>query len=285
MLFQVKKELDYYFSALFEHSNRIENVRYFLLTATLCATSFSIYVHGYYLYSAVIAAFFFQILSWFLRTRAENIRYLANEFQKISMLYLAYGTVPSEFQLSHLKVLVSENISSKVSEKIENDEKGAEYNLESSVTARDILMSMIHENSYWNHHLYRTIFIILAAGISTIVIALLIVSLFALPLIKIDPEYTIPRLAFTFLSFSLIYEVLEKATKSYSSSKIMLEIDNELSISRKNIAEENLVKVFNQYCTAKEAAPNVPNFIYKSNSERLNNGWNSRIKMKAKSNV
>jgi len=171
------KELDYYSSALFEQSNRIEYARYILLTATVSVLSFSIYAKGYCLYSAAIAALLFQILSWFLKTRTENIRYLANEFQKISMLYRAYGAVPSEFQLSHLKALVSENISSKVAKKIENDEKGAEYNLESDDTARDILMSMIHENSYWNHHLYRTIFIVLAAGISIIVIALLIAFL------------------------------------------------------------------------------------------------------------
>jgi len=77
--------------------------------------------------------------------------------------------------------------------------------------------------------------------------------------------------------------VLEKAIKSYSSSKIMLEIDNELSRSRKNITEEHLLKIFNQYCEVKGATPNVPNFIYKSNRERLNSGWNSRVKMNGKS--
>ncbi|MEI6069941.1 MAG: hypothetical protein WCP96_21630 [Methylococcaceae bacterium] len=279
------KELDYYFSALFKQTNRIDYIRYALLVATISCLSYSIYAHGYRLYVAAIAAPSFQIVSWYLKTKVESIRYLANEFQKISMLYRAYGRIPSEFQLSHLKALVSEKISSEVEKKKENDDMGAEYNLESTENPREILMSMIHENSYWNHHLYKSVFIMLIGGISAIIFVLIFTSLFALPFIKIDPEYTIPRLAFTFLSFSLIYEVLEKAAKSYSSSKIMLEIDNELTRSRQDITEENLIKVFNQYCDIKESAPDVPYFVYISNRSRLNSGWNSRIQMNNRSNA
>lgn len=273
------KELDYYFPALFEQSNRIEYIRYVLLTATITFLSYSLYAHGYPLYAAAIAALTFQAISWYLKTRVENIRYLANEFQKISMLYRAYGRIPSEFQLSHLKALVTEKIALEIEKKKESNEQGAEYALEKDGNAREILLSMIHENSYWNHHLYKSIFIFLVGGFSIFVIGLVIAALFALPIMKIDPEYTIPRLAFTFLSFSLIYELLEKAIKSYSSSKIMLEIDNELSRSRQDISEEHLLKVFNQYCDIKESTPNVPYFLYRSNKCRLNAGWNSRIQM------
>lgn len=271
------KELDYYFDALFKHTNRIDYIRYALLTATIACLSYSIFAHGYHLYAAAISALSFQILSWYLKKKSENIRYLANEFQKISMLHKAYGRIPSEFQLSHLKALVSTTISSEVEKKKENDDHGAEYNLGDAQNPREILTSMIHENSYWNHHLYNSVFIILFGGISAIILGLVVTSLFALPLIKIDPEYTVPRLAFTFLSFSLIYEVLEKAANSYSSAKIMLEIDNELTRSKKDITEEHLLKVFNQYCDIKESAPDVPSFVYKSNRNRLNSGWKSRI--------
>lgn len=273
------KELDYYFSALFKQSNRIEYLRYGLLTATITCLSYSIYAHGYLLYAAAIAALILQMISWYLKSRVGNIRYLANEFQKISMLHRAYGRIPSEFQLSHLKALVSEKIAKKVEKRKEDDEQGAEYSLGNADSAREILLSMIHENSYWNHHLYKAVFVVLAGGLSVIIIGLIVTSLFALPLIKIDPEYTVPRLAFTFLSFSLMYEVIENALKSHSSSKIMLEIDNELTRSRQDISEEHLLKVFNQYCDIKESTPNVPYFLYKSNRARLNAGWNSRVQM------
>ncbi len=278
------KELDYYFSALFGQSNRIEYIRYALLTATITCLSYSIYAQGYQLYAAAIAALTLQMTSWVLKARVKNIRYLANEFQKISMLYRAYGRITSEFQLSHLKALVSEKILSEVEKKKEDDEDTSEYNLQDVESAREILLSMIHENSYWNHHLYKSIFIILVCGLSAIATGLVVISLFSLPLIKIDPDYTVPRLAFTFLSFSLIYEVLENATKSYSSSKIMLEIDNELTRSREEVSEAYLLKLFNQYCHVKESTPNVPKFLYKKKRDRLNSGWNSRLKVNNLSN-
>ena len=71
--------------------------------------------------------------------------------------------------------------------------------------------------------------------------------------------------------------------RSYRSSKIMLEIDNELSRSISNISEEHLLKIFNQYCEVKETAPNVPYFVYKSNRGKLNNGWSSRVNINGKS--
>ncbi|MCG7645061.1 hypothetical protein MHM87_05590 [Alteromonas sp. Cnat3-28] len=273
------KELDYYFSALFEQSNRIDYIRYVLLTMTITCLSYSIFAHGYPLYAAAIMALVFQVISWYLKSRVASIRYLANEFQKISMLYRAYGEIPSEFQLSHLKALVSDKISSRVQNKKNNDANETEYNLENAESAREILLSMMHENSYWNHHLYKAVFVVISASLSVIVIGLVITSLFALPLMKIDPEYTIPRLAFTFLSFSLIYEVIEKALKSHSSSKIMLEIDNELTRSRKDISEEHLLKIFNQYCDIKESTPDIPYFLYKSNRAKLNAGWSSRVNL------
>ncbi len=279
------KELDYYFDTLFKQSNHMEYARYALLTMTITCLLYSIFAHGYDLYAAAIAALLFQTASWYLKTKVESVRYLANEFQKISMLYHAYGEVPSKFQLSHLKAAVSKKISSLVSKKSENNEGGAKYNLKSNETPRKILMSMIHENSYWNHHLYSSTFLILASSISIAIIILIVTTLFSLPLINIDPEYTVPRLAFTFLSFSLIYEFLEKTLKSYSSSKIMLEIDNELSREKQNITEEHLLKIFNQYCDIKEAAPNIPNFVYNSNKGKLNRGWDSRIQMKSESNA
>lgn len=273
------RELDYYYFELFKQAKRIEYVRYGLLGITITCLSYSIYAHGYHLYVATIFALLSQAISWYFKTRVENIRYLANEFQKISMLYFSYGKIPSKFQLSHLKASVKQKISSAVEKKKEKNEIGAEYNLRSSETAREILLSMIHENSYWNHHLYKSIFLIIIGGLSVIFGGLAIASLFALPLIKTDPEYTVPRLAFTFLSFSLVYEVLEKAIKSYLSSKIMLEIDNELSRSIQDISEDHLLKIFNQYCNIKETAPDVPDFLYKSKKNRLNAGWNSRIEM------
>ncbi|MCI5223442.1 MAG: hypothetical protein D3924_12400 [Candidatus Electrothrix sp. AR4] len=271
------KEFDTYYSALFSQSNRIYFVRYTLLTITIACLLYSVFARGYYLYTATVSALLFQIISWYLKVKIENIRYIANEFHKFDILYRAYGRIPSEFHLSHLKAMVSGKIFSDVEKKKKNDDVGGESYSENIDSPREKLFSMIHENCYWNHYLYKYVFLFFVAGITLILSGFVVAFFFAFPLIKIDPEYTIPRLAFTFLSLFLVYEILEKAKNSYVSSKIMLEIDNELTRSREDISEVNLLKIFNQYCNIKESAPDIPGFLYKRNKEKLNDGWKSRI--------
>ena len=273
------KELDYYYSALFSQSNRFYYIRYGLLTITIACLLYSVFAHGYYLYVVTISALLLQIISWSLKVKIESIRYVANEFQKIDILCRSYGKVPSDFQLSHLKAMVSKKIFSEVDEKKKkkNDNVDTEYHSENIKNPREKLFSIIHENCYWNHYLYRHVFSFFTIGISIVLLGFILTSFFAFPLIKLDPEYTIPRLAFTLLSLFLVYEILEKAQGSYHASRIMLELDNELTRSRKNISEEKLLKIFSQYCDTKESAPDIPNFLYKSNKDKLNDGWKSRI--------
>ncbi|MCI0446669.1 hypothetical protein L0152_26130, partial [bacterium] len=210
------KELDYYFQSLFKQANRFDIMRRGLMAMTIFCLMCSIIAKGYFLYILAVSVLLLQILSWCSKIKSNNIRYLGNEFQKLSMLYRAYNQIPSEFQLSHLKALVTKWISNDVEKKKETNAPRAEYNLSRSENPKEILISMIHENSYWNHHLYRSVFIIFVSTVSTIIFGLIIVSLLFLPLITIDPDYTVPRLAFSFLSFTLIYEWLEKAVNSYS---------------------------------------------------------------------
>lgn len=271
------KEFSSYYSALFSQSNRIYSVRYILLTVTIACLLYSVVARGYYLYTATVSALLFQITSWYLKVRIENIRYIANEFHKFDILYRAYGKIPSEFQLSHLKAMVSGKIFSDVEKKKKNNDVDREDYSGNIDSPREKLFSMIHENCYWNHYLYKYVFFLFAAGITLISAGFVVASFFAFPLIKIDPEYTVPRLAFTFLSLFLVYELLEKAKNSYLSSKIMLEIDNELTRSRGNISEVSLLKIFNQYCNIKESAPDIPGFLYKRNKGKLNDGWKSRV--------
>lgn len=204
------KEFDSYYSALFSQSNRIYSVRYTLLTVTIACLLYSVVARGYYLYIATVSALLFQIISWYLKVRIENIRYLANEFQKFDILYCAYGKIPSEFHLSHLKAMVSGKIFSDVEKKMKNDDVGGKYYSDNIDIPREKLFSMIHENCYWNHYLYKYVFFLFATGIALISSCFVVSSFFAFPLIKIDPEYTVPRLAFTFCRFSSCMSFLKK---------------------------------------------------------------------------
>ena len=108
------------------------------------------------------------------------------------MLYSAYATIPSDFELSHLKATVSLWVSDQVKKSIETNDEGAEYAVEKKNEGRKTLIAMIHENSYWNHHLYKYTFIRNVVCFSIIFILIVLVSLFIFPFIKTDPDFSLP---------------------------------------------------------------------------------------------
>lgn len=271
------KELDYYYRYLFEESGRMEMWRKELSLLTLFCLSCSVYASGYLLYATTLSALFFHIFTWFLKTKIEKNWYTAHEFQKISMLYSAYAKIPSDFELSHLKATASLWVSNRVKKSIEKNDEGADYTVKKKNEGRETLIAMIHENSYWNHHLYKYTFIRNVVCFSIIFILVVLVSLFILPIVKTDPDFSLPRLGFTFLSFTILYEFLEATLNYRNASRKMLEIDNELSrIS--SLSDEILLTIFNQYNQAKSATSNIPKAIYSKNKDRLNDGWNKRVR-------
>lgn len=192
------------------------------------------------------------------------------------MLYSAYAKIPSDFELSHLKATASLWVSNQVKKSIKKNDEGAKYAVKKKNKGRETLIAMIHENSYWNHHLYKYTFIRNVVYFFIVFILVVLVSLFIVPFIKTDLDFSLPRLGFTFLSFTILYEFLEATLNYRNASRKMLEIDNELSRTT-SLSDEILLTIFNRYNQAKSAASTIPNVIYSKNKDRLNDGWNKRV--------
>jgi len=79
------------------------------------------------------------------------------------------------------------------------------------------------------------------------------------------------------LSFTILYEFLEATLNYRNASRKMLNIDNELSRTS-SLSDEILLTIFNQYNQAKSATSDIPNAIYLKNKDKLNDGWNKRIR-------
>lgn len=205
---------------------------------------------------------------------------LALDFQKMSMLYDAYGTIASDFDLSHLQSRVSLRVSKGVS-KILVERQAAPassaYNIINGSSPELRLLSMIQENAFWNHHLYGYSYKRL--GLSLLVATLLVggFSLFLIPVITSDPDYSLPRLAFTVLSFAIIYEQVEAALNYKKASADMLELDNEISRLDGDIGMQVVLRLFSKYNSIQDMRLSMPHSIYKMNRDRLNNAWGERV--------
>ena len=124
----------------------------------------------------------------------------------------------------------------------------------------------MHENSYWNHYIYKYTF---ERNLSRVIVALALIiipTLFFIPLVNSSQNFDLARLIFSFLSFAILYEFLESTIRLKNASKAMLEIDNEIS-RNETLNEENLLNIFSQYVHLTRTVPSIPNKLYEKRSE------------------
>jgi len=283
-------------SALFTEASVYSFIRFIFLSSALAGLMYSVYSPISDLYVLSLVALGFQVTAWLLGKKVEQVRYIAHELHKIMMLENAYKSVPNDFELSHLIARISlfskfcsnikialidiyKNTLGKLFSFIFGEKKETEeYHIRNDIGPREVLLSMIHENSYWNHNQYKFMFIIGGMLILIILIASVFSLLYIIPKINNGMDYSILRVVFIFLSFTIIYDLMDKIIQYYQSSKIMLEIDNEIQRNHKH-SEINALDIFDKYIKTIEKTPSIPYIVYKLNRSKLNEGWRVRSKI------
>jgi len=253
-----------YAKPLYKKAKNLMYARYFFLLITLISLVFSVITTGKELYISTLTALFASIIAWFINKRSKIKKTLANDFHKQGLLANSYEIIENSFKISHLIARVD-----KQTNKIGSEANSNEIN-------KTPLSHIIHENSYWNHHQYNELFKIYIAIILVVIFTFCAVALYSIPFINLNSDYLIPRLAFTVLSFSILYEMIENTIKLYNSSQQMLDMDNEISRTNK-ISEYKIIDLYNSYISVIESTPDIPEFLYERNKEQLNKGWAIRL--------
>ena len=272
--------LNAYYRALHDEARSYANIKNCFSILVVLSLTLAIYAKGYYLYAASLSALMLQLVAWFYNYKSVISSSLAQDFQKTSMLYEAYGIVPSEFDLSHSQSRVSLFVSKRVL-KIKEEQNieliSSAYNIKNTSSPEHILLSMIQENAFWNHHLFRYSFILLSLNLFVATLFIGSLSLFLIPIIVTDPDYSLPRLGFTVLSFTIIYEIIELALNYRKASVEMLELDNEISRHSQDIGMHEVLRIFSKYNSIQNMNLHILKNIYLKNKDRLNNAWAERV--------
>lgn len=246
--------------------------RYLFLFISFACLLYSVKATGAVLYATSFGALIALLISWALNQRQKAIRNDANALARQALLLSTFDA-PNSFKLSHLVARTQTN--RKESSKV-TDEPGSDNNDPEDPEQRKLnLVKLIHENSFWNHHQYRELslyYIIISVVIFVVATSFVVL---AVPFHYLDPDYIAPRMAFSALSFTIVFEVMEHAIKLRTSSREMLEVDNELRQSYA-LSEDRLIDVYNTYVSVKESTPDIPQSLYEKNRDKLNDGWEIR---------
>lgn len=268
-------DLEHYYTSIYDEADDYVLLRKALLVFFFLVLATSIYVDGEKLYIATLAIVLLQILVWVLKIKIDNLYHLAHNFQKYELLRNIFNEEIDVDEISDLKQKVSIKVSKEVKRKKQNNIDSVVYANISTSSEIDALKDKIHENSYFNHHLYGHTYDRNMKIVAVFFIITVIPILFFIPYIKIDPELSFPRLIFTLLSFSLIYEFFESTLKYKETLRVMKSIDSFLSSENKQNTC-SITDLFSRYNEAKLITPNIPNSIYKKYQSRLNEGWHGR---------
>jgi len=268
--------LGIYASFLYDTADFFSMLKNLFYSLFLVCLATSIWLEGFYLYVVTVFSVTAQISGWFFYHKSIGISSLALEFKKVSVLYNAYNHVPSDFGLSHLLARVNPKKLKEI-ELLENKKKSNSYNLKDNSSSESILLSIIQENAFWNHHLYNYSFQyfgirLLLAGFLISVLALL-----SVPLISSDPNYYVLRLLLIIPSFIIVYEQIEMALNYRKASIEMLELDNEISRLSKGIDSSVVLNLFTKYILILNMKLIPPKYIYEENENVLNKAWEIRV--------
>lgn len=234
----------------------------------VCAAS-SIFLSGYWLYLLAVVALLNELGSWFLSLSISNKKSLGQEILRLNILKQAFGSNMAS-EISYLKSKVDQKEYTKA-EEFENQEYYA--TVDESPEKR--LVDIIQESCFWSQHLYQSCQE--RSTNTSVILSVLIVILLitGLTLIGADNSYSIPRLSLLFLTFIPIWGAIENAVSFSTAAEKLRSIDQKLN----NISYEqsSILAIFADYNVVTSKAPLIPQKVYESEKNKLNELWSERV--------
>jgi len=271
----MKEELEYYYQSIFDEAELYSRARNFLVLGMLCLLSLSVYAEERYLYFFTLVIFLVQFSLWSLAQKITGLYNLGLSFQMQSMLSDLSIDTMDVATLDNQKQKASAYVRKKVEDKKKNQSNNSKTPTNKIILRATRLRRLIHENAYFNHHLFRKTYQRKIKILGTVFALIAISILIFIPYLQVNPDLSLFRLVYTLLSFGLLYEFLTSTLRYRATTEEMKNIDNYLTQAPEAI-ESVLLEAFTRYNGAKMLTPNIPNDIYEKRNDSLNEGWKSR---------
>ena len=273
---QSRKQIEATAFALFESSQILEFRRYIAHIIFLVTALASLFAEGYVLYTIAVLASIAGTLAFACRILANARNNLGFALHRIAMLAKAYHMKGEEFDVAHLFSKVPSKIHKKVRDSLSIDDPSGQYSSPIEDSGPTRLRWMIQENAYFNATLYdacadRALKILVGACALLLLCVLLVI-----PMADGQAEYVLLRIVLLLLSFSIVYDLVERYAGWRVASKVMLDLENELA-RFKEVPEYRVLLIFSTYHVAIASAHEISSSIYEHNRDKLNDGWQLRL--------
>jgi hypothetical protein len=256
-------------SAVLDSAKIKSKYKIYLHILTFVCAALSIFLNGYWLYLLAVVALLSELSSWLLSLSIGNKKSLGQEILRLNILKQAFGSNMAP-EISYLKSKVDRKEYAKA-----NEFENQEYYATAGEAPEKRLVDIIQESCFWSQHLYQSCQE--RSTKTSIIISVLIVILIisGLTIIGNDISYSIPRLSLLFLTFIPLWGAIENAVSFSSSAEKLRSIDHKLN----NISYEqsSILAIFADYNVVTSKAPLIPQKVYDSEKNKLNELWSERV--------
>ena len=237
-----------------------------------------------------------HISTEYLKYRIKRANMLAFKFDKLRILRIAYNYLPSNFEIADLKSeSIFFNLNLRACLNMKNEFEEDDYNIIDNSTPEKKLLSILQENAFWNHHQYQYMYLKKRKFIS-IIFSIIFLILFAYigTLLFVDNTYSIKilfadhpiNIILVFLSFGVLYEIIDEMYNYKKASMEMNELDNEITrIYDKDNLTNSAMSLIVKYHYIKAMCPYIDNDIYKNYGKSLNIAWDLRVNQHLKESI
>jgi hypothetical protein len=216
-----------------------------------------------------VGALILEVAAWWFSREASKAHRLAEQARRSNVLLDAFGKTSETLDLSDLHV----SFDSRLTELATKLDEGNYYASEQK-HGLERLKDNLQESAFWTKHLFqksadRTLRSLLVKF--SFVILALIVSIF---LGAYDSEHLFAKLIVVTLSAILALGDLDAQLDWQQSARLVESVDRRLD--KHQIDEKSLLAIWADYNAAVEKAPVVPDKVYRSEKDRLNEEWKLR---------
>jgi hypothetical protein len=217
----------------------------------------------------VVGALILEVVSWWFSREASKAHRLAEQARRINVLLDAFGKTNETLDLSDLHV----SFDSKLTALAKKLDEGNYYASEQG-HGWERLKDNLQESAFWTKHLFQKCadqtFRSLLVKFSFVILAL-IASIF---IGAYDSEHLVAKLIVVTLSAILALGDLDDQLDWQQSARLVESVDWRLE--KNQIEQESLLAIWTDYNAAVEDAPVVPDNVYRSEKDRLNEEWKLR---------
>jgi hypothetical protein len=210
------------------------------------------------------------VTSWMLRSHGGGLHRRAEEARRRAMLVSAFGADAEQLDAANIRAAMSKRACRVAATKDRSD-----YWASDEPPGAGRLLGQMQESAFWSCHLYKAAASAMFKVLGAIVFGLIAIAFLGIAIFSGHTDLAVTRVIVVLFSSLIGLDVLGQAQAWQASAVEAERVDRRLETLIAGDLEPMLAAIAD-YAVATASAPPIPDHVYNSERERLEELWSER---------